>query len=172
MEPTANPFAVLSLIVAPAILTNASTALVMSTGNRLARAVDRARNLAKELEQDSSSPQSPRRLRELADTEQRAVMLLSVLRCFYTAMGSFAFATFIALVGAVVANLVPVWMLRSVAGAAVAVALVAVGAIVYGSVILMRETRIAVDILTQRAAEAREQYSQWEQSQQESSIQA
>jgi hypothetical protein len=42
---TTNPFAVLSLIVAPAILTNASCVLVMSTSNRLARVVDRARNL-------------------------------------------------------------------------------------------------------------------------------
>jgi hypothetical protein len=42
MDPPANPFAALSLIVAPAILTNASAVLAMSTSNRLARAVDRA----------------------------------------------------------------------------------------------------------------------------------
>ena len=46
----ANPFAALSLIVAPAILTNASSILAMSTSNRLARAADRARELAKQLE--------------------------------------------------------------------------------------------------------------------------
>ena len=33
-----NPFAALSLIVAPVILTNASSVLAMSTSNRLARA--------------------------------------------------------------------------------------------------------------------------------------
>jgi len=45
-----NPFAILSLIVAPAILTNATSVLVMSTSNRLARGVDRARELSKQLE--------------------------------------------------------------------------------------------------------------------------
>lgn len=65
MDP--NPFAILSLIVAPAILTNASSVLIMSTSNRLARTVDRARELSKQLEEatDFSSIESRRRLREL-----------------------------------------------------------------------------------------------------------
>jgi hypothetical protein len=44
-DPT-NPYAALSLIVAPAVLTNASSVLVLSTSNRLARAVDRAARAA------------------------------------------------------------------------------------------------------------------------------
>jgi hypothetical protein len=51
MDPPVNPFAVLSLIVAPAVLTNASSVLVMSTSNRLACAVDRTRELSKQLEE-------------------------------------------------------------------------------------------------------------------------
>ena len=54
MDP-ANPFAAFSLIVAPAILTNASSVLAMSTGNRLARSVDRARDLARQLEAKEGS---------------------------------------------------------------------------------------------------------------------
>jgi hypothetical protein len=55
MDP--SPFAPRSLIVAPAILTNASSVLAMSTSNRLARAVDRARDLARQLEaSDQSTP--------------------------------------------------------------------------------------------------------------------
>jgi Protein of unknown function (DUF2721) len=50
MDPHGNPFAAFSLIVAPAILTNAASVLVMSTSNRLARAVDRARDRARQLE--------------------------------------------------------------------------------------------------------------------------
>jgi hypothetical protein len=46
MNPQTNPFAVLSLIVAPAVLTNACSVLVLSTSNRLARATDRVRELA------------------------------------------------------------------------------------------------------------------------------
>jgi len=59
MDPHSNPFAVLSLIVAPAILTNAASVLAMSTSNRLARAVDRARELARQLEDTSHPDPSP-----------------------------------------------------------------------------------------------------------------
>ena len=46
MNPDFNPLATLSFIVAPAVLTNAASVMVMSTSNRLARAVDRARELS------------------------------------------------------------------------------------------------------------------------------
>src|SRR5258708_36629341 len=46
---TENPFAVLTLIAAPAVFTNASSVLSLGTGNRLARGVDRTRQLAREL---------------------------------------------------------------------------------------------------------------------------
>jgi cysteine sulfinate desulfinase/cysteine desulfurase-like protein len=42
-----SPFAVLTLIAAPAVFTNASS--VLSLGNRLARVVDRTRTLVKDL---------------------------------------------------------------------------------------------------------------------------
>ena len=38
-----NPFAVLTAIVAPAILTNACSVLSLGTSNRIARVVDRTR---------------------------------------------------------------------------------------------------------------------------------
>src|SRR6266567_3733024 len=44
-----NPFAVLTAIVAPAILTNASSVLALGTSNRLARVVDRTRIVAAQL---------------------------------------------------------------------------------------------------------------------------
>ena len=37
-----NPFTSLSLIAAPAVLTNASSVLALGTSNRFARAIDRA----------------------------------------------------------------------------------------------------------------------------------
>jgi hypothetical protein len=103
MDPQVNPFAVLSFIVAPAVLTNASSVLSMSTNNRLARAVDRTHELARQLEAagDLSVPAAVRRCRELAAAEQRALMLLSALRSFYVAMGSFASAALVSLLGAV-----------------------------------------------------------------------
>lgn len=82
MTSDANPFAALSLIVAPAILTNACSVLIMSTSNRFARTVDRARELARELEGSKAlaSPVAARRLRELTTTEERSLLLLRALR--------------------------------------------------------------------------------------------
>src|SRR2546425_12010572 len=99
MDPSVNPFAVLSLIVAPAVLTNASSVLILSTSNRLARAVDRARELSRQLEEavEFSSSEPARRLRELTATERRTLMLLAALRGFYIALGSFASAALVSL---------------------------------------------------------------------------
>src|SRR5262245_57055456 len=107
MDSQINPFAVLSLIVAPAILTNACTVLAMSTSNRLARASDRARELSRQLEAHDAaqSPESARRLRELKVAEERSLLLMRALRAIYLAIGSFAFATLASLVGAVAAGL-------------------------------------------------------------------
>src|SRR5688500_19543834 len=102
----AGPFAILSMIVAPAILTNASSVLAMSTSNRLARAVDRARELAQQLEgpRAATGDDAARRLRELTVNEKRSVLLLRALRSFYSALGAFSSATLLSLVGAVVAR--------------------------------------------------------------------
>src|SRR3954464_6853548 len=101
-DPTTNPFAALSLIVAPAVLTNASSILVLSTSNRLARAIDRARALASQLESPEGVPTRfmPLRLKEMDSSERRALMLLSALRLFYASLGSFAGAALTSLLGA------------------------------------------------------------------------
>lgn len=153
-----NPFAVLSLIVAPAILTNASSVLVMSTSNRLARAVDRAREISKQLEEtkEFSGEEPQRRLRELAASEQRTLLLLRALRSFYVGLGAFASAAFVSLLGAV---LVPVELQKPVLFlevAGVLAGMVAVSAMVNGSILLLQETQIAVRLVTERANTIRE----------------
>ena len=164
MDPQANPFAAFSLIVAPAILTNASSVLAMSTSNRLARAVDRARDLARQLEalDGPGEPGSPDRrksfarlLGELTATEERTTMLLRVLQSFYFALGGFASSTLAALLGAVLARMDngPVMVLLEVV--AVGAGTVGVAALVRGSVILVRETAIAVRVISERAASVR-----------------
>src|SRR5258705_860835 len=92
MDPHLNPFSVLSWIIAPALLTNACTLLILSTANRLARAVDRTQELSSKLEDgaDPASPVAIRRRGELAAHEQRSFMLLAALRSYYVACGSFA----------------------------------------------------------------------------------
>jgi Protein of unknown function (DUF2721) len=164
MDPQANPFAAFSLIVAPAILTNASSVLAMSTSNRLARAVDRARDLARQLEtmEASEDPKGKdahdsfeRRLQELTATEQRTTMLLRVLQSFYFALAGFASSTLAALLGAVLARFESGPILTLFVLLAVAAGTIGVAALVRGSVILVRETAIAVRVISERAASVR-----------------
>jgi hypothetical protein len=149
-----NPFAVLSLIVAPAVLTNAASVLAMSTSTRLARAVDRGRELSKQLEEggELSSPEASRRLHELAVTESRTLMLVAALRSEYVALGGFASATLVSLLGAVMVPLGLTEVVRVLEIAGVLAGLLAVGALVHGSVVLVRETRAVVELLHKRAA--------------------
>ena len=162
VDPQANPFAAFSLIVAPAILTNASSVLAMSTSNRLARAVDRARDLARQIEAIESDGLAgdrrkafERMLGELTATEERTTMLLRVLQSFYFALGGFASSTLAALLGAVLARFTsgPVLVLMEIV--AVAAGTLGVSALVRGSVILVRETAIAVRVISERAANVR-----------------
>jgi hypothetical protein len=153
-----NPFAVLSLMVAPAILTNASSVLIMSTSNRLARAVDRARELSKQLEEttDFDRPEAQRRLRELASSESRALLLVRGLRSFYVALGAFAFAAMVSLLGAVLVAFTVPHVVYPLEALGVVAGVVAVSALVYGSAILLQETRVAVQVISERAATVRE----------------
>jgi hypothetical protein len=162
MDP--NPFAALSLIVAPAILTNASSVLSMSTSNRLARAVDRARELARQLELAEALPEPAtkeqarefeRRLNELTATEKRAILLLQVLQSFYISLGGFATATLTSLLGAVIAPFGTTTPVRALEILAVVAGVIGVAALVRGSAILIRETSIAVRTLSERAASVR-----------------
>src|SRR4051812_39921848 len=85
----ANPFTLLSLIAAPAVLTNAASLLVLSTSNRFARAVDRARSLSSQLASaNAADPHTPTRLRQLHRTERRSLMLVRALQNYYLSIGS------------------------------------------------------------------------------------
>jgi hypothetical protein len=89
---TQNAFQLLTFIAAPALLTNASSVLVLSTSNRFARAVDRARYLEHE-------PDSPESERALVRVTRRALALNRALTAFYVAIASFAIGTFSELLG-------------------------------------------------------------------------
>jgi hypothetical protein len=157
VDPQVNPFAVLSLIAAPAILTNACSVLAMSTSNRLARAADRTRELSKQLEGSGglSAPDTERRLRELTVSEQRTLQLVAALRSIYLAFGSFAFATLMSLIGAVLAPLENGVLLRTLEAIAVFAGMVAVSSLVHGSILLVRETRLVAQVLHERAQNIR-----------------
>jgi len=153
MTDPSNPFAALSLIVAPAVLTNACSILVLSTSNRLARAVDRARGLAHQMESERREPEvfGSFRVRELDSAEQRALMLLRALRFFYGALGAFAGAAFLSLVGAAFSETSSSQLARVLELAAVLAGFGAVFSLGSGCLILLRETKIAVAIVSEEA---------------------
>lgn len=150
---TTSPYAALSLIGAPAILTNACSLLVMSTSNRLARAVDLARELARELEATAAHEHdatTARRLRELDAANRRGLMLLRALRAVYAGLAGFAAATLLSLVGVVFTAELSVTPRRAVEVVAIAGGVIGVGGICWAAALLVRETRLAVLTLSER----------------------
>ncbi len=167
MDPTSaliggqNPFAALTFIAAPALLTNASSLLLLGTSNRLARAVDRVRTLASQLEHLATSERELAlvELDQMRRAEQRVRVIVHALTAFYVAVGSFAFGTMLALIGAALVtpahDVARDWVLRLTIAACV----VGVAAIMSGSLALVFESRITFRILTEEAELVRRRFT-------------
>jgi hypothetical protein len=145
---------VLAAMITPALLISATGTLVLSTSNRLSRVVDRVRVLARDAEQLVAETRSPRPLdpgasdpgfllakrslitSQLTALAQRALLLRSALAALYTAIG-FLVATSIA-VGTVTSfGLRFSWPV-------IGLAMVGACALLWGSVLLVREGRQAI----------------------------
>lgn len=164
MNPFAtNPFTVLTLIAAPAVLTNASSVLALGTSNRFARAIDRARSLSLQLESEEAAadPLTPLRIRQLTRTERRSILMLHALRCFYFALGSFAAASLISLVGSGLAVSEHHIIFRVAVWVALITGVVGVGSLVFGCTLLLTETRLAVLNVTEEADLLRERFKDY-----------
>jgi uncharacterized protein DUF2721 len=161
MTDSTNPLAALSFIVAPAVLTNASSILILSTSNRLARAIDRARQLASQLEEHATIPDrfASLRLRELDSSERRGLMLLSALRLFYAAVGAFAGAALTSLLGAVLASSAHRAVAATLELIAAGAGVIGVGGLIAGCALLVRETRIAVLLVSEEATLLRDHFT-------------
>lgn len=144
-----NPLGLLTFIAAPAILTNASSILTLGTGNRFARAIDRARTLSKEVgdHPHNDDPMTAFKLRQLKFAERRTLILVRALTAFYVSVGSFGAASLISLVaGALFVAQQDV--ARQVAlGVALVAGVAGVGGLVIGSGMLVYETRLTLFIL-------------------------
>jgi uncharacterized protein DUF2721 len=161
MDAQTNPFSILSFIVAPAVLTNASSILILSTSNRLARAVDSARELTAVLEgpEQPAHPQAQAMSHELTAVQQRTRMLIRALRAIYIAVGGFASAALLSLLGAVLTPVLPSLLSRGFELVAVGAGIIAVMGLVRGAVLLVRETRIAVGALDERVARVQAEFT-------------
>ncbi len=165
-----NPFAVLTAVVAPAILTNACSVLALGTSNRLARVVDRTRVVARELaaleagglddsSTESSQGQSQRRAQsdygswaaQLKGLQARTRLLVKALRVIYGSLGLFATAALVSVIGSIVTYYGQRILFQVTAGLALLAGAVAVVGLASGCALMVHETRLAVDNLAEEA---------------------
>ena len=154
MDLPSNPFAVLTFISAPAVLTNASCVLLFGTGNRYGRAVDRVHALADiVLKGPALDPaELSLRTRQLDSAEARTLLIVRALTCFYTAVAAFVASTLISLIGAILVTahltggVTLTFTLAFVAGTT------GVLAMITGALMLARETRFSFSVLRQENA--------------------
>jgi Protein of unknown function (DUF2721) len=137
----ADPFSVLTFVAAPAVLTNASSVLALGTNNRLARVADRAHALTAQM---ADGRHHEGWAAEHADLHTRAQLLLRALRCFYLGLGLFASSALISIAGSIVVSYGWPSAFQIAAGVGVVCGASAVIALVCGSVLMIRETQLAV----------------------------
>lgn len=128
-------------MITPAVLISASGTLVLSTSNRLTRVVDRVRLLAGEAERlrkEGIEEETRTRLiaEQLPVLSRRALLLRSALTALYLAIGLLV-ATSIAVGVVAVLGWAYGWVpiVLGLAGAC---------ALLYGSLLLVREARLAI----------------------------
>ena len=153
MDPiTQNPFAVLTAVVAPAVLTNASTVLCLGTSNRIARVVDRTRFLAAEMASlDLGSPGYEIHVKQLGRLQLRAQLLMKALRMLYATVGAFAAAALVSLLGSAMAFYEQHLAFRAAAAAGLLIGIFAVTGLVSGCLLMVREARLALEHLAEEA---------------------
>ena len=147
-----NPFAVLTAIVAPAILTNACSVLALGTSNRLGRVVDRTRVVWSDIA--ASKPGSEGFLEwnsQLRALEARTRMLLRALRLFYASLGLFASSALISVAGSIAAFYGQRPLFQAGALLAVLSGGSAVVCLSVGCFSMVNETRLAVKSLGEEA---------------------
>lgn len=139
---------VLAAMITPALLISACGTLVLSTSTRLSRVVDRVRVMGHDAEQLQSRPGSAvedvRQLQakrslitgQVAALAKRALLLRSALAAFYVAINL--------LVAASIAIGVLTWLSSRMTWLVIALALLGACALLWGSVLLVREGRNAI----------------------------
>ena len=150
MEALSSAVAVLTAMITPAVLISACGALILSTSTRLARVVDRVRLLINDFEEMMMKTQDAdvelfeeRRaviFNQLDKLTTRTRLLQKSMRVFYLSLGVFV-GTSVA-IGLVAAVGRPNW-----AWVPVVLGLTGACGLFYGSVLLIRESRLAQESL-------------------------
>jgi len=139
-------------VVAPAILTNASSVLALGTSNRLARVVDRTRIVASHLATlEPGNPEYATWVAQLRPLQVRAQLLVRALRAFYAGLGLFAASALVSVGGSIGAYYNHKLLFEAAAGIGILTGASAVIGLVAGCVLMVRETQLAVRSLDAEA---------------------
>ena len=150
-----SPFAVMTAVVAPAVLTNASSVLCLGTSNRLARVVDRTRVVISEIRQiATNSPEYRDHLKQLDRLRTRGKLLIMALRLLYGALGGYAGAALLTVIGAVAMYYGRHSLFEWFAVAAMGLGILAVFGMASGCVLMIRETTLAITSVSEEVNEA------------------
>ncbi|HZV21129.1 MAG TPA: DUF2721 domain-containing protein [Hyphomicrobiales bacterium] len=150
-----NPFTVLSYVSGPALLTNATALMLLSTSNRFARAIDRSRFLADYLERGEGPRPKTATAQELVMAEDRVALIARALSRFYFATAVFAMATMISIGGIVAGEYIGGVGFDVVIAIGLACGIAGFTALVSGSFSLLLESRLAARSLEMEAKEAK-----------------
>jgi hypothetical protein len=147
-----NPFAVLTAIVAPAILTNASSVLALGTSNRLGRVVDRTRVVyADRAATQPGSLEHQEWMEQLDSLRLRGRMLLKALRLFYAALGLFAATALVSVAGSMAAYYGQKVLFEGAGALSALAGAAAVASLTFGCMVMVQETRLAMQSLAEEA---------------------
>ena len=144
LESPGNALAVLTAMITPAVLISACGALVFSTATRMGRVIDRVRFLSARFEELARNPEAdemaaerlPLLYGQLERQTARARLIQRSMVAFYSALGIFvATSVAIAVLNSVARNYL--WI-------AVAFGLIGSSFMLYGSVLLIIESRMAL----------------------------
>ncbi|PYX89805.1 MAG: hypothetical protein DMG67_14230 [Acidobacteria bacterium] len=153
-----SPLAILTFIAAPAVFTNAASVLALGTGNRLARVVDRTREISTELHKESGNDAlNQMYLRQLGRLDRRADRLVRAMTFFYLAVGAFAAASLVAVLGASLASTSYRIPFEVVAFFSLGAGIIGFVGMSSGAVLLVQETRLAVVTLREESQIVKEQ---------------
>jgi hypothetical protein len=147
LETPANALAILTAMITPAVLISACAALIFSTATRLGRVIDRVRVLSSKFEDLAKNPQADEMAEErralifvqLERQMARARLIQRAMVAFYTALGVFV-TTSVAIAGVHA-------FARSYTYGAVALGILGTLFMLYGSVLLIIESRLALNAI-------------------------
>jgi hypothetical protein len=147
---TQSPFAVLTFIVAPAILTNATSVLALSTINRMLRTRERMQDLYAQSE-NSQSFRGDVFVGQVNRVEKQAMHLLGALRWIYTALSGFAGASLVTLLGAVAGEFGNELLMRIIVGMGFLLGVAGVTGLVGGCLNLLHATQLSLASIREEA---------------------